>query len=55
MVAIHNAVGEERLSPHIKSLMGSKLKLLRLYISRTNSVQTPPKTSAGNNNASNNS
>nr|CAH7724241.1 unnamed protein product [Callosobruchus chinensis] len=33
MVAIHKAVGEERMEPYIKLLSGSKLKLLRLYIS----------------------
>lgn len=43
MVAIHKAVGEERLAPHIKQLVGSKLKLLRLYISRANSVPTSPR------------
>ncbi|KAF5301656.1 hypothetical protein FQA39_LY10703 [Lamprigera yunnana] len=34
MVALHKAVGEERLAPYITSMSGSKLKLLRLYIER---------------------
>ncbi|XP_017770144.1 PREDICTED: CLIP-associating protein isoform X3 [Nicrophorus vespilloides] len=34
MVALHRAVGEERLAQHIVSLTGSKLKLLRLYIEK---------------------
>lgn len=49
MVALHKAVGEERLAPYITSLAGSKLKLLRLYISRalqSSSVQSSPKNSA---------
>ncbi|KAK9739077.1 hypothetical protein QE152_g9289 [Popillia japonica] len=48
MVALHKAVGEERLMPHISGLAGSKLKLLRLYISRAqaSSVPTSPKNSA---------
>ncbi|XP_071053520.1 CLIP-associating protein isoform X4 [Onthophagus taurus] len=49
MVALHKAVGEERLAPHIAKLPGSKLKLLRLYIGRTqpsSSVPTSPKNSA---------
>ncbi|CAH1986214.1 unnamed protein product [Acanthoscelides obtectus] len=40
MVAIHKAVSEERMEPYIKLLSGSKLKLLRLYISRLE-LQTP--------------
>nr|XP_023016802.1 CLIP-associating protein 1 [Leptinotarsa decemlineata] len=46
MVALYKAVGEERLSPFINHLAGSKVKLLRLYISRseqTSSVPTSPK------------
>lgn len=49
MVALHKAVGEERLLPYISSLPGSKLKLLRLYISRAqqqSSVPTSPKITA---------
>lgn len=51
MVALHKAVGEERLAPYIASLVGSKLKLLRLYISRahqSSTVQMSPKNSANN-------
>ncbi|CAH0551193.1 unnamed protein product [Brassicogethes aeneus] len=46
MVAIHKAVGEERLDPFINTLSGSRIKLLKLYISRsqqTSSVPTSPK------------
>ncbi|KAJ8925598.1 hypothetical protein NQ315_009438 [Exocentrus adspersus] len=46
MVALYKAVGEERLSPYINHLSGSKVKLLRLYISRSEqnaSVPTSPK------------
>ncbi|KAG5871175.1 hypothetical protein JTB14_007902 [Gonioctena quinquepunctata] len=46
MVALYKAVGEERLSPFINHLAGSKVKLLKLYISRseqTTSVPTSPK------------
>ncbi|KAK2588964.1 hypothetical protein KPH14_001817 [Odynerus spinipes] len=42
MVAIHAAVGEEVLKPHLSSLYASKLKLLYIYIQRaqqTNSSQ----------------
>nr|XP_015837162.1 PREDICTED: CLIP-associating protein 1-B isoform X6 [Tribolium castaneum] len=50
MVALYKAVGEERLNPYISCLSGSKLKLLRLYISRsrqnTTSVPTSPKNTA---------
>lgn len=49
MVALHKAVGEERLLPYITSLPGSKLKLLRLYISRAQQqspVPTSPKITA---------
>ncbi|XP_066597244.1 CLIP-associating protein isoform X3 [Prorops nasuta] len=34
MVAIHSAVGEEVLKPHLKALHASKLKLLYIYIQR---------------------
>ncbi|XP_068228567.1 CLIP-associating protein 2 isoform X21 [Palaemon carinicauda] len=34
MVALHNAVGEEAMRPHLDALTGSKLKLLNLYIKR---------------------
>ncbi|XP_049819238.1 CLIP-associating protein isoform X3 [Aethina tumida] len=46
MVAIHKAVGEERLLRFINQLTGSKIKLLRLYIGRSQqntSVPTSPK------------
>jgi CLIP-associating protein 1/2 len=49
MVALYKAVGEERLSSYISCLSGSKVKLLRLYISRSQqntSVPTSPKNSA---------
>ncbi|CAG2068002.1 unnamed protein product, partial [Timema podura] len=32
MVALHAAVGEEAMKPHLAALNGSKLKLLHLYI-----------------------
>ena len=50
MVALHKAVGEERLAPYICKLAGSKQKLLRVYLSRTqgSSVPTSPKNSANN-------
>lgn len=46
MVALHKAVGEERLLPYISNLAGSKLKLLRLYINRAQQTSLPasPKT-----------
>ncbi|CAH1111377.1 unnamed protein product [Psylliodes chrysocephalus] len=46
MVTLHKAVGEERLSAYMTQLSGSKVKLLRLYIERSehnNSVPTSPK------------
>ncbi|XP_071512314.1 CLIP-associating protein 1-A isoform X6 [Panulirus ornatus] len=46
MVALHNAVGEEAMRPHLESLTGSKLKLLNLYIKRAetqNSGASSPK------------
>lgn len=49
MVAIHTAVGEERIAPYVASLAGSKLKLLHLYVKRAqqgSSVPTSPKNSA---------
>lgn len=45
MVALHKAVGEDRLAPYLVNLTGSKLKLLRLYISKASSVPTSPKNS----------
>ncbi|XP_015602743.1 CLIP-associating protein 1-A isoform X22 [Cephus cinctus] len=39
MVAIHAAVGEEVLKPHLKSLHGSKLRLLNIYIQRAQQQQ----------------
>lgn len=51
MVALHKAVGEERLAPYITSLTGSKLKLLRLYIERAHSIQSSPKNSANSHNS----
>ncbi|XP_056638130.1 CLIP-associating protein isoform X3 [Diorhabda sublineata] len=45
MVALHKAVGEQRLSSYITHLSGSKIKLLRLYIDRSehNSVSSTTK------------
>lgn len=46
MVALHNAVGEEAMQPHLDALTGSKLKLLNLYIKRAetqNSGASSPK------------
>ncbi|CAG9837434.1 unnamed protein product [Diabrotica balteata] len=46
MVALHKAVGEDRLSSYITHLSGSKVKLLKLYIERSEhntSVPTSPK------------
>ncbi|XP_050734478.1 CLIP-associating protein 2-like isoform X10 [Eriocheir sinensis] len=46
MVALHNAVGEEAMQPHLDGLTGSKLKLLNLYIKRAetqNSGASSPK------------
>ncbi|KAG0723019.1 CLIP-associating protein 2 [Chionoecetes opilio] len=46
MVALHNAVGEEAMVPHLDALTGSKLKLLNLYIKRAetqNSGASSPK------------
>ncbi|XP_030763288.1 CLIP-associating protein 1-B isoform X8 [Sitophilus oryzae] len=49
MVALYKAVGEERFAIYINLLTGSKVKLLRLYISRSeqnNSMPTSPKNSS---------
>lgn len=35
LVAIHSAVGEETLMPHLAELSGTKMKLLNLYIKRS--------------------
>jgi len=35
LVAIHSAVGEEALLPHLAELSGTKMKLLNLYIKRS--------------------
>ncbi|XP_025829154.1 CLIP-associating protein isoform X2 [Agrilus planipennis] len=50
MVALHKAVGEERLAPYIACLPGSKVKLLRVYITKaqSSSVPTSPKISSAN-------
>lgn len=42
MVAIHAAVGEEALKPHLSSLYGSKLKLLNIYIHRAQQANSQP-------------
>ncbi|XP_051174524.1 CLIP-associating protein 1-A isoform X3 [Leptopilina boulardi] len=42
MVAIHEAVGEEKLKPHLSSLYGSKLKLLTIYIQRAQQANSQP-------------
>lgn len=41
MVALYKAVGEERLADYINGLTGSKVRLLRLYISRADQQTTP--------------
>lgn len=49
MVAMYKAVGEDRLSSYMSRLSGSKVKLLRLYIHRAQSIPslpTSPKNSA---------
>ncbi|XP_014598878.1 PREDICTED: CLIP-associating protein 1 isoform X8 [Polistes canadensis] len=51
MVAIHAAVGEEVLKPHLSSLYASKLKLLYIYIQRaqqTNSQPASPRSNSKN-------
>lgn len=42
MVAIHAAVGEDVLQPHLSSLYGSKLKLLNIYIQRAQQTTSTP-------------
>lgn len=42
MVAIHLAVGEEVLKPHLSSLYTSKLKLLNIYIQRAQQANSQP-------------
>ncbi|CAL7941323.1 unnamed protein product [Xylocopa violacea] len=51
MVAIHLAVGEEVLKPHLSCLYSSKLKLLNIYIQRaqqTNSQPASPRSNSKN-------
>ncbi|KMQ98190.1 clip-associating protein [Lasius niger] len=52
MVAIHVAVGEEMLKPHLSSLYSSKLKLLNIYIQRAqqqaNSTPASPRSNSKN-------
>ncbi|KAL6443677.1 hypothetical protein ACFW04_001644 [Cataglyphis niger] len=52
MVAIHVAVGEEVLKPHLSSLYSSKLKLLNIYIQRAqqqaNSTPASPRSNSKN-------
>ncbi|XP_011503342.1 PREDICTED: CLIP-associating protein 1-A [Ceratosolen solmsi marchali] len=50
MVAIHAAVGEEVLKPHLSSLYGSKLKLLNIYIQRSQQASSQPASPRSNNN-----
>ena len=40
MVALHQLVGDQ-LQPHLRSLNGSKLKLLNLYIKRAEAQSMP--------------
>ncbi|XP_046480774.1 CLIP-associating protein 1-A isoform X2 [Neodiprion pinetum] len=49
MVAIHAAVGEEVLMPHLASLYGSKLKLLNIYIQRAQQANSQPASPRNNN------
>ncbi|XP_076479413.1 CLIP-associating protein isoform X2 [Bombus vancouverensis nearcticus] len=42
MVAIHLAVGEELLKPHLSCLYTSKLKLLNIYIQRAQQANSQP-------------
>ncbi|GAB1862568.1 CLIP-associating protein 1 isoform X7 [Camponotus japonicus] len=52
MVAIHLAVGEEVLQPHLSNLYSSKLKLLNIYIQRAqqqaNSTPASPRSNSKN-------
>jgi len=52
MVAIHVAVGEEVLKPHLSCLYSSKLKLLNIYIQRAqqqaNSQPASPRSNSKN-------
>ncbi|XP_029175943.1 CLIP-associating protein 1 isoform X3 [Nylanderia fulva] len=52
MVAIHVAVGEEALKPHLSCLYSSKLKLLNIYIQRAhqqaNSTPASPRSNSKN-------
>lgn len=52
MVTIHEAVGDEKMQPHLSSLFGSKLKLLNIYIQRaqqaTNSQPSSPRSNSRN-------
>ncbi|XP_032456682.1 CLIP-associating protein 1 isoform X14 [Nasonia vitripennis] len=50
MVAIHAAVGEEALKPHLSSLYGSKLKLLNIYIQRAQQATSQPASPRSNSN-----
>ncbi|XP_066245678.1 CLIP-associating protein 1-A isoform X2 [Euwallacea similis] len=47
MVALFKAVGEDRLTPYIQNLTGSKIKLLKLYISRAEHTSSNGSKSAG--------
>ncbi|XP_054279467.1 CLIP-associating protein 2 isoform X5 [Macrosteles quadrilineatus] len=42
MVSLHSAIGEEGLKPHLAALNGSKLKLLHLYIRRSQQGSSAP-------------
>ncbi|XP_025994232.1 CLIP-associating protein 1-A isoform X4 [Solenopsis invicta] len=50
MVAIHVAVGEEVLKPHLSSLYSSKLKLLNIYIQRAQQANSQPASPRNNKN-----
>ncbi|XP_012270047.1 CLIP-associating protein 1-A isoform X2 [Orussus abietinus] len=50
MVAIHAAVGEEVLKPHLTQLVGSKLKLLNIYVQRAQQTNSEPANPRDNNN-----
>ncbi|XP_043280506.1 CLIP-associating protein 1-A isoform X2 [Venturia canescens] len=49
MVAIHNAVGQEVMKPHLVPLYGSKLKLLNIYIQRAQQTASQPASPRGKN------